>query len=168
MYEAGALWGWGLSRQKNQTDSGVETQDSVCQGRGTQMSCGCSVAILERRGEEWWGPLAAAKTTLEVCVCNRLISQASFWAPETSCSPKARGVLSGITGEWAPNESGCQGTPCSHLPSFLPLPQRLLSQVLPDKREGPAPGNSSRGISQGFGVEVQLIFTSRVCLFPFP
>ena len=117
MYEAGALWGWGLSRQKNQTDSGVETQDSVCQGRGTQMSCGCSVAILERRGEEWWGPLAAAKTTLEVCVCNRLISQASFWAPETSCSPKARGVLSGITGEWAPNESGCQGTPA---PIFLP------------------------------------------------
>ena len=101
-------------------------------------------------------------------MCNRQISQASFWPPETSHAPKARGMLSGITGVWAPNESGCQGTPCSHLPSFLPLPQSLLSQVLPDKREGPAPGNSSRGISQGFGVEVQLIFTSRVCLFPFP
>ena len=89
-------------------------------GGGHQMSCDCNEAILERGGEEWCGPLVAAKTILEGCVCNRHFPRLPS-RPQKPAAPPGPGACS--------LESQVNGPPVSQaawgrlLPSFfLPSP----------------------------------------------
>ena len=80
------------------------------------MSCGCSEAILERRGEEWWGPLAAAKTTLEVCVTDKFPRLPSGpQKPAVPLRPGACSLESQVCGP--PMSQAVRGPPA---PIFLP------------------------------------------------